>query len=127
MIDGTDPANPRLQEQTLKAWWAYWLTLAIGAALWIGVAVVGGREGIRTAVGHPIWAAILLAPIFVAGFNLVAFRRTHEVVCRLEAERHRWLSVLVGRGYSARTFALTGLMLLALGVVLVWWVANGAP
>jgi hypothetical protein len=110
----------------VKAWRAYWLTLAVGAGLWIGVAIVGGREGIRTTLGRPIWAAILLAPIFFAGLNLVAFRRTHEVVCRLEAERHRWLSVLVGRGYSARTFALTGLVLLALGVLLVGWVANGA-
>ena len=43
----------------------------------------------------------------------------------MEAERHRWLSLLVGRGYSARTFALTGLILLALGVILVVWVVNG--
>ena len=109
----------------MKAWWAYWLTLAVGAALWIGVAVIAGREGIRTAQSQPIWAAILLAPLFLAGLNLVAFRRTHEVVCRREAERHRSLAVLVGRGYSARTFALTGLVLLALGGVLVVWVASG--
>ena len=110
----------------MKAWWAYWLTLAVGAVLWIGVAVIAGRDGIRSALGQPISAAILLAPIFLAGLNLVAFRGTHEVVCRMEAERHRWLSVLVGRGYSARTFALTGLVLLALGVALVVWVASGA-
>jgi hypothetical protein len=109
----------------VKAWWSYWLTLVFGAVLWIGVAVVAGREGIRTALGQPIWAAILLAPIFPAGLNLVAFRRTHEVVCRMEAERHRWLSLLVGRGYSARTFALTGLVLLALGIISVVWVVNG--
>jgi hypothetical protein len=106
----------------VKAWWAYWLTLAVGALLWIGVAVVGGREGIRTAVGQPIWGAILIAPIFLAGLNLVTFRRTHEVVCRTEAERHRWLSVMVGRGYSARTFAATGIVVLVLGVALVVWV-----
>jgi hypothetical protein len=110
----------------VKAWWSYWLTLFVGAALWIGVAVVGGREGIRTALTEPIPAAILLAPIFLAGLNLVAFRRTHEVVCRVEAERHRWLSLLVGRGYSAQTFAVTGLLLLALGAVLVVWIGNGA-
>ena len=110
----------------MKAWWSYWLTVAVGAVLWIGVAVVAGREGIRTALDQPIWAAILVAPIFLAGLNLVAFRRTHENVCRMEAERHRWLSLLVGRGYSARTFALTGLVLLACGVVLVVWVVSGA-
>ena len=108
----------------MKAWWAYWLTLAVGAVIWIGVAVFGGREGIRTALGQPIWAVILLAPIFLAGLNLVAFRDTHEVVCRMEAERHRWLSVMVGRGYSARTFALTGMALLVLGVALVAWVVS---
>ena len=42
----------------------------------------------------------------------------------MEAERHRWLSVLVGRGYSARTFALTGIVLLVLGVALVVWVVT---
>ena len=110
----------------MRAWWAYWLTLAAGAVLWVGVAVVAGREGITTALSQPISATILLAPIFLAGLNLVAFRRTHEVVCRVEAERHRWVSVLVGRGYTARTFAWTGLVLLAFGVVLVVWVVGGA-
>ncbi len=87
----------------MRAWWSHWLTLTVGAVLWIGVAVVGGREGIRTALDQSIWAAILLAPIFLTGLNLVAFRPTHEAVCRMEAERRRWLSVVVGRGYSART------------------------
>jgi hypothetical protein len=68
---------------------------------------------------------ILLAPIFLAGFNLVALRETHEVVCRMEAERHRWLSVMVGGGYSARMFALTGVVLLVVGVGLVVWVLSG--
>jgi len=108
----------------VKAWWSYWLTLVFGAVLWIGVAVVAGREGIRTTLGQPIGAAILIAPIVLAGLNLVAFRRTHEKVCRMEAKRHRWLSVLVGRGYSARTFALTGLALLTLGVASVVWVLS---
>jgi hypothetical protein len=53
----------------VKAWWSYWLTLVVGVVLWIGIAVVAGREGIRTALGQPISAAILLAPIFLAGLN----------------------------------------------------------
>ena len=110
----------------MKAWWSYWGTLVVGTILWIGVALVGGRDGIKTALSQPFWAAIFLAPIFLAGLNLVVFRRTHEVVCRMEAERHRSLSLLVGRGYSARTFALTGLVLLGSGVALVVWVVNGA-
>jgi len=101
------------------------MTLAVGAALWLGVAVVGGRDGIRSALGQPIWAAVLLAPIFLAGLNLVAFRNTHEVVCRMEAERHRWLSIMVGRGYSARTFALTGVVLLVIGMGLAVWILSG--
>lgn len=109
----------------MRAWWSYWLTLAVGAALWIGIVLVEGREGITTALSQPIWATILLAPIFLAGINLVVFRRTHEVICRMEAERHRSLSILVGRGYSARTFALTGLVLLGLGVAMVVWVVTG--
>ena len=111
----------------MKAWWAYWLTLAIGAALWIGALVVGGRGGISMALGQPLWAVVLLAPIFIAGLNLfqrkVAARsQTHEVVCRMEAERHSWLAAMVGGGYSARTFALTGIVLLILGVALVVWI-----
>jgi hypothetical protein len=110
----------------VKAWWAYWLTLAVGAVVWIGVVVAAGREGLKTALDQPLWATILLAPIFLAGLNLVVFRRTHEAVCRLEVERHPWLSRLVGRGYSAGTFALTGLVLLGLGVVLAVDIVGGS-
>jgi len=109
----------------MRAWWTYWLTLAIGAALWIGVAIASGRDGLRAALGQPIWALILIAPIVLAGLNLVVYRRTHEVICRLEAEHHHWLALLVGRGYSARTFALTGAALLALSGFLMVWVING--
>ena len=109
----------------MKAWWTYWLTLAVGATVWIGVEVVGGRDGVRSALAQPIWAIVLLAPVFLAGLNLVAFRETHEVVVRMEVERHHWLSVMAGRGYSARTFALTGVALLILGVGLVVWIVGG--
>ena len=51
----------------MKAWWSYWLTLVVGAVLWIGIALVAGREGIKTALGQPISAAILLAPISSRG------------------------------------------------------------
>jgi hypothetical protein len=110
----------------MKAWWAYWLTVAIGAALWIGTLVVGGRDGVRTALGQPLWAVLLLAPIFIAGLNLVAFRQTHEIVCRMEAERHSWLAAMVGGGYSARAFALTGIVLLVIGIALVVWIVGRA-
>jgi hypothetical protein len=110
----------------VRAWWAYWLTLICGCLTWVGVAIATSREGLKTALGHPLWATILIAPIFLAGLNLVVFRNSHEVVCRLEVERHPWLSHLVGRGYSARTFALTGLVVLAFGVALVIGVIGGS-
>ena len=110
----------------MRAWWAYWLTLIFGSLAWVGVVIAVGREGLKTALGQPLWATILIAPIFLAGLNLVVFRSRHEVVCRLEVERHPWLSHLVGRGYSARTFALTGLAVLALGVALVIGVIGGS-
>ena len=42
----------------------------------------------------------------------------------MEAERHSWLAAMVGGGYSARTFALTGIVLLILGVALVVWILS---
>jgi hypothetical protein len=103
----------------MKAWWAYWLTLIVGIALWVGVALALGRDGLRVALGQPVWVLVLDAPIVLAGLNLLVFRGSHEVICRLEAERHPWLATLVGRGYSARMFALTGAVLLTLTAGLV--------
>ena len=97
----------------MRAWWAYWISIGIAAALWTGVAVVGRDGGLRAVLDDPLWLTILLAPFVVAGVNLIVFRDSHEEVCRLEVERHPWLRSLVGSGYSARTFALTGLAVLA--------------
>jgi len=103
----------------MRAWWAYWLTLLVGAIAWIAGALAAGRDGFEAALHEPIWAAILITPIFLAGLNLVLFRDGHEVICRLEVERHPWMSHFVGRGYSSGTFALTGVMVLALGLLIV--------
>jgi hypothetical protein len=111
----------------MRAWWAYWITLLVGAVGWIAAAIVLGRDGLRAALVQPLWATILIAPIFLAGLNLVVFRASHEVVCRLEIERHPWLSHLVGRGYSARMFGLTGIVVLALGAIFVVGLAGGLP
>lgn len=96
------------------------------ALVWSGAAVVLGRAGLMRALDQPIWAAILISPIFLAGLNLVIFRNSHEAVCRMEVERHPRLSYLVGRGYSARAFALTGVSLVAFGIVIVIGQAVGA-
>ena len=102
----------------------YWLTIAVGAVLWIGVAVISGRDGLLSLLKQPLGLAILLLPIVVAGVNLIAYRASHEEVCRLEVERHPALRFLVGGGYSARTFALTGGALLVLAGVIVAGVAG---
>jgi hypothetical protein len=98
----------------VRAWWAYWLTFAVGAAVWIGVAVAKPGGTMRDALHQPVWLFLLLAPLVAAGGNLIVFRRSHEEICRLEVERHRWLWFVVGAGYSAATFAFTGFALLAL-------------
>lgn len=103
----------------VRAWWVYWVSIAVAAALWIGIGLVGGRDGLRSALGQPLGLAILVVPLIVAGVDLVLYRKTHEEVCRLEAERHGWLRAMVGRGYSATTFLWTGVALLGLVAVIV--------
>jgi len=103
----------------VRAWWVYWLSIAVAAALWIGVGLVSGRDGLRSALGQPLALAILVAPLIVAGIDLILYRTTHEEICRLEAERHGWLRAMVGRGYSATTFLWTGVALLGLVALIV--------
>src|SRR3954452_11895770 len=98
----------------MRAWWVYWLTIAIATVLWIGAPVVTGRDGFRSFLTQPLGLAILLAPLVAAGINLIVFRTSHEEVCRYEVARHPGLRHLVGGGYSARTFAWTGVILLGL-------------
>ncbi len=99
----------------MTAFVAYWVLVGVSVATWIAAAAVfgQGRGGVAAALREPVWFALLIAPPALAGLDLVAFARTHEQVCRLEAERHRWLGLLVGKGYSARTFAITGFAILA--------------
>ena len=110
----------------MRAWWTYWVTFALGAALWMGVAIAFPEGRMRDALHQPVWLILLLAPLVAAGANLLIFRRQHETVCRLEAERHTWLRMLVGRGYSAATFAVTGVVLIGLAVVVLGGVVGGA-
>ena len=104
----------------MRAWRVYWISIAVAAVLWIGVPVIAGSGGVRDLLAQPVWLAILLLPLVVAGVDLVLYRDSHEEVCRLEAQRHGWLRALVGRGYSARTFLWTGVALLGLvGLILI--------
>jgi hypothetical protein len=98
----------------------YWLSIGIAAVVWVGGALLGGRSGLSAMLGQPVGLTILLLPLVVAGVDLIVYRSSHEEVCRVEAERHGWLRALVGRGYSAATFAWTGVALLGLvGVILL--------
>jgi len=103
----------------VRAWWTYWLTFGLAAVLWIGAAISAPAGGMRAILAQPLWMILLLAPVVVAAINLIVFRESHEEICRLEVARHPWLRYLVGGGYSARTFALTGLGLLGLVAVLI--------
>jgi hypothetical protein len=109
----------------VRAWWVYWLSIAIAAVLWVGVPLVLRGPAFRSLLANPVWLVIFVAPLVVAGLDLVLFRETHEEVCRLEARRHRWLRALVGDGYSATTFMWTGVAVLALAVVIVGAAATG--
>jgi len=102
----------------VRAWWTFWATLAVAVVIWIGAVVVGGREGLRSMLSN-LGLVILLLPIAAAGLNLVLYRHQHEVVCRLEVERHRSLRLIAGNGYSATMFATTGGMLLGLVAVIL--------
>jgi hypothetical protein len=109
----------------MRAWWVYWVSVAVAAMLWIGIPLLAGRDGLAAILHQPIGLAALLSPLIVAGVNLIMFRASHEEVCRLEAQRHAWLRAMVGNGYSARTFGLTGIGLLVVVAVIVAAVATG--
>ena len=110
----------------MRAWWSYWLTVVVGAVLWIGVAIADRGGGLRAPLQQPLWLILLLTPLVAAGVNLVLFRRSHEAICSIEVNRHPWLRYLVGDGYSAGSFALTGLALLSLAAVVVIATVGGA-
>jgi hypothetical protein len=109
----------------VRAWWVYWLSVGFAALLWIGVPVIIGGAALRSLLADPSWLAIFVAPLVVAGLDLVLFRAAHEEVCRSEARRHGWLRALVGDGYPAATFLWTGVAVLGLAAVIVVGVATG--
>jgi hypothetical protein len=111
----------------VRPWWVFWATVVLGAVLWIAVPLLAGRDAFRSFLGQPLGLAVLLGPLAAAGINLIVFRDTHEAVCRVEAARHRSLRAVVGRGYSARTFAATGVVLLAVAVVILAAALPGRP
>jgi hypothetical protein len=110
----------------VAAWWIYWSSIAVAAVVWIGSVLLGGRDGLRALLDQPIGLVILILPLVVAGLNLIMFRGSHEEVCRLEVQRHRWLRMMTGGGYSARTFLLTGVVLLVLAAGIVAANVSGA-
>jgi hypothetical protein len=97
----------------MAAWRVYWLSIGIGVLVWVGALVLASGGGIRNLLADPIVALLLLAPFVVAGIDLIVFRKSHEEVCAIEARRYAWLRAMVGNGYSATAFAITGVALLA--------------
>jgi hypothetical protein len=48
----------------------------------------------------------------------VLFSESHERSCAREVARHRWLRLVTMGGYSRRTFLITGLLSVAMSILL---------
>jgi hypothetical protein len=95
------------------AWRAYWWTIAVWLlALVIYVAL---RRSVESTL---LWGLVLSLPLFLAGINLVLFGESHEQICAREVARHRWLRVVTMGGYSRRTFLITGLIAVAMSILI---------
>ena len=112
--------------EEVRAWWAYWVSITFAAVLWLGALLLLGRSSLRSILGNPMGLTVFVAPLVVAGVDLILFRATHEEICRLEARRHRWLRSLVGQGYSAAAFLWSGVAVLVVAIVIVTTVAMAA-
>jgi hypothetical protein len=109
------------------AWWAYWFLITVSGVAWLAAAVIARSSGgIGSLLAQPLWAIILLLPPLAAGINLIAYRQRHEEVCRIEVTRHRWLALATRGGYSARTFALTGVVLVVFSVAVTAALLSGS-
>jgi hypothetical protein len=95
------------------AWRGYWWTIA--AWLFVLLLYVGVRPSVENRL---LWGIVLSLPLFLAGLNLVVFSRSHEQICAIEVARHRWPRLITMGGYSRRTFLITGLIALAMSVLL---------
>jgi len=95
------------------AWRGYWWTIAG----WLVVLVL--YLALRQSVENKLlWGIVLSLPLFLAGLNLVLFSASHEQACAREVAQHRWLRVVTMGGYSRRTFLVTGLVAVAMSILL---------
>ena len=95
------------------AWQGYWWTIA-GWLLAL-VVYLALRQSVENKV---LWGIVLSFPLFLAGINLVLFSESHERICASEVARHRWLRVVTMGGYSRRTFLITGLIAVAMSILI---------
>jgi hypothetical protein len=97
------------------AWNAYWAAFAVFVVVLV-VFALAREAGI-------VWGPIVAAPLLAAGINLVVRSESHERICTIEVGRHRWLRLLTMGGYSRQMFVVTGAAEIALGLVLIFWIA----
>jgi len=95
------------------AWRGYWWTIA-GWLLAL-VVYLALRQSVENKV---LWGIVLSLPLFLAGINLVLFSESQERICASEVARHRWLRVVTMGGYSRRTFLITGLIAVAMSILI---------
>jgi hypothetical protein len=102
------------------AWRVYWWTIAA----WVVVLIlyVALRQTVESRL---LWGIVLSLPLLAAGVNLVLSSGSHERLCAIEVDRHRWLRVITMGGYSRRTFLITGLLAVGLSVLLGVSLAGG--
>ena len=43
--------------------------------------MLGPGRDIGAVLVNPVWRLVLIAPLIVAGLNLIVFRETHDTVC----------------------------------------------
>ncbi|MDQ2914890.1 MAG: hypothetical protein M3T56_16810 [Chloroflexota bacterium] len=95
------------------AWRAYWWTIAGWLTALVLYVVLR-----QTVENKLLWGLLLSLPLFLAGINLVLFSESHEQICAIEVARRGWLRLITMGGYSRRTFLITGLIAVAMSLLL---------
>src|SRR5262245_11073333 len=79
---GWSARYPQAYAARMRAWWVYWISISVAAVAWIGGLLILGRGEVRSLIWAPIGLLLLILPLIVGGIDLIAYRRTHEEICR---------------------------------------------